>query len=489
MAGHGHAVMEPSSDRQAQLTKLAESHEVVVALRKHIEEIVEGNAFKASHRSGQFLKYIVEQAITGRFESLKERVIGTELFGRHPSYDTGQDAIVRVAASDVRRRLLQHYDRYCTESEFRITIPQGSYIPEILCRYAPGVKASGSASSPGNAEFSSVGLPTYENEIQIAVDEVRGPAAPAMGIQTPPSRKRFNRRRLFLVFLALPLLAAYAIFWKRSFLTDFAHASARTFAPASVLPWSAFFEFPKSTHLITSDPDIFWIQKITGNPISVSDYANRVYLPAHNTLSPELKQICLNSLRGDKSASVDIPIAMNIENLALSRSRHLDVHTARDVQFSDLKTDDNLIFLGSPRSDPWSSLFNDQLDLQFVVSKGTIDEIIYNVHPKKGEQLIYAQTAKGGATGESFAIVAFVRNPDQDGQVLLLAGLNAEGTLAAGKLVTDTSRWSTALQQCGISPHGPIKHFEMLLRVKMMANTPNESDLVTCHILSEPSPR
>jgi hypothetical protein len=105
------------------------------------------------------------------------------------------------------------------------------------------------------------------------------------------------------------------------------------------------------------------------------------------------------------------------------------------------------------------------------------------MHPKPNEQPLYVQTAKGGATGQSFAIIAFVRNPDQDGQVLLLAGLNAEGTQAAGKLATDLPRLSTALQKCGISPLGPLKHFELLLRVKTMASSPSEFEMVACHIL------
>src|ERR1019366_10410537 len=79
----------------------------------------------------QFLEYIILQAIAGQFDSLKERVIGMELFGRSASYDTGDDAIVRVTASDVRKRLLQHYGRFGATSEYRISLPSGSYIPEI----------------------------------------------------------------------------------------------------------------------------------------------------------------------------------------------------------------------------------------------------------------------------------------------------------------------------------------------------------------------
>ena len=123
--------MDPIDAREAEIAKIAESKEDIATLQQHVTEIVEGAAFKGSHRSGQFLKYIVDQSIAGHFESLKERVIGMELFGRSPSYDTGEDAIVRVTASDVRKRLLQHYGKYGTPSEFRLRLPLGSYIPEI----------------------------------------------------------------------------------------------------------------------------------------------------------------------------------------------------------------------------------------------------------------------------------------------------------------------------------------------------------------------
>src|ERR1700728_4398649 len=126
--------MDPIDAREAEIAKIAGSKEEVATLRLHLKEIIEGTAFKGSHRSGQFLQYIVDQAIAGNFESLKERVIGVELFGRSPSYDTGEDAIVRVTASDVRKRLLQHYGKDGATSEFRISLPLGAYIPEIARR-------------------------------------------------------------------------------------------------------------------------------------------------------------------------------------------------------------------------------------------------------------------------------------------------------------------------------------------------------------------
>jgi hypothetical protein len=188
-------------------------------------------------------------------------------------------------------------------------------------------------------------------------------------------------------------------------------------------------------------------------------------------------------LNGNKAASVDMPVAVDIAELAQAGSKKLEVHAARDIGLPNLKTNDNFIFLGSPRSDPWFSLFSDQLDFRFAFDEATKLEFIHNVHPRPNEQPTYVPSARGWATGDSFAIIALVRNPDQDGQVLLLAGAAAEGTAAAGKLVTDLPHFSLMLKKCGIDPSGPLQHFELLLHLNTMAGSPNNIEVVACHIL------
>ena len=77
--------MQPPSatdSRIAEFAKLTETKGDIASLQRHLKEVIEGDAFKGSHRSGQFLQYIIDQAIAGHFDSLKERVIGMELFGR-----------------------------------------------------------------------------------------------------------------------------------------------------------------------------------------------------------------------------------------------------------------------------------------------------------------------------------------------------------------------------------------------------------------------
>jgi hypothetical protein len=127
------------------------------------------------------------------------------------------------------------------------------------------------------------------------------------------------------------------------------------------------------------------------------------------------------------------------------------------------------------------------LDFRFEFDKNSRSEFIRNVHPRPNEKPQYIPTAPGWATGDSYAILALVKNPDQNGQVLLLAGADEEGTGAAGKFATDLPRLSTELRKCGITPSGPLRHFEMLLHLNTMAGTPNNIDLVACHILPDAS--
>jgi hypothetical protein len=267
------------------------------------------------------------------------------------------------------------------------------------------------------------------------------------------------------------------------------HAPSAASDATLSLPWSAFFNSAHPVHLITSDPDIAGIQILTGSRISVSDYANHNYLPEQNRLSDEVKRFCLTLLGGDKAASIDAQIAANLGAIAKSASRTLEVQGARTFQFSNLKTDDNFIFLGSPSSDPWVTVFNDQLDFRIVPSNEPGGEMIQNVHPAPGEQQFYVPTAQGGGTGESYAIVAFIGNPDQYGHVILLAGANREGTQAAGKLVADLPRLSAALQKCGLQPASAPRHFELVLHVKTMAGSPGQFDVETCHLLPGPTSR
>ena len=114
---------------QADSTSIDELHRQAVL--RELESILNSQAFRASKRSQQFLSFVVQRSLEGHTDSLKERIIGADLFHRPTSYATGEDPVVRLKASEVRRRLAQYYHEESHSSPVRIQLPIGSYVPEF----------------------------------------------------------------------------------------------------------------------------------------------------------------------------------------------------------------------------------------------------------------------------------------------------------------------------------------------------------------------
>lgn len=115
-------------------------------IRAHLAAVLQSNAFRTSARCQEFLSHVVELALAGKREELKERLIGVQLFGRDAAYDTGDDPIVRVKANEVRKRLAQAYEESGTPEGVKIVLPPGSYVPQFLLLPEPG--QLGSADAP-----------------------------------------------------------------------------------------------------------------------------------------------------------------------------------------------------------------------------------------------------------------------------------------------------------------------------------------------------
>ena len=103
-----------------------------------VEAISKSEAFMPTKRGRQLLRYLVEAAIHNVPKaSLKEVVIGVDVFGRPPNYNPKKDSIVRVTIRDLRERITTYYETEGRADPIRIDIPQGSYCPAVY--YDPAV--------------------------------------------------------------------------------------------------------------------------------------------------------------------------------------------------------------------------------------------------------------------------------------------------------------------------------------------------------------
>jgi hypothetical protein len=101
------------------------------SIREELARVLNSHEFRSSKRSQDFLRYVVEHALSGDTDVLKERIIGIEVFGRPTSYEPSDDATVRVKAGEVRKRLGLYYSDQGAQDPIRIELPSGTYIPEF----------------------------------------------------------------------------------------------------------------------------------------------------------------------------------------------------------------------------------------------------------------------------------------------------------------------------------------------------------------------
>ncbi|HEY1214103.1 MAG TPA: hypothetical protein VGE93_10780 [Bryobacteraceae bacterium] len=101
------------------------------AVWRQVDKLLTDPSFNRSKRYPSLLRFIVTHALDGDTDSLKERVLGIEVFGRRPDYDSTQDPIVRVTAAEIRKRMVRYYQDPVHQDELRLVLPAGSYVPRF----------------------------------------------------------------------------------------------------------------------------------------------------------------------------------------------------------------------------------------------------------------------------------------------------------------------------------------------------------------------
>jgi hypothetical protein len=109
-----------------------------VMVRQELARILASGHFARTTRLARLLRYVVEQALAGRAEELKEYSIGTAVFDKPESFDPRLDAIVRVQARALRARLDAYYESDGRADDLVIRCQPGTYVPSFdLRRVAP----------------------------------------------------------------------------------------------------------------------------------------------------------------------------------------------------------------------------------------------------------------------------------------------------------------------------------------------------------------
>jgi serine/threonine-protein kinase len=119
--------------------------DLAAAARDQLDRVLSSATFRQVDRLKRFLRFIVDEALGGRGDQLKEYVIGVQVFDKDASFDPRADPIVRVQARRLRARLVRYAREEGGSDPIVIELPKGGYAPVIKRREAaaPGRRSVG----------------------------------------------------------------------------------------------------------------------------------------------------------------------------------------------------------------------------------------------------------------------------------------------------------------------------------------------------------
>lgn len=156
---------------------------------------------------GRLFSYLCQKYFDGETDRLSEMGIAKDLFGRNETFDRSQDAIARVEAHRLRKKLRQYYETEGKDHPVRVVLPPGSYVPSFqhMGNHSIGHEA---VVEPGiTSRVQLVELETPPQPTPEAVPETVPPSPPHFEEGVRPSGKPFRWLLFPGVALALAILA------------------------------------------------------------------------------------------------------------------------------------------------------------------------------------------------------------------------------------------------------------------------------------------
>jgi hypothetical protein len=360
-------------------------------LLQELSAILASPPFSNSKRYPAFLRYVVEKSLNGQAEQLKERTIGTEVFGRHPDYDTNADPVVRVSAGEVRKRIAQYYHSAAGESQLLIELPIGSYTPEFKKRITR------SKSTPEqSAELLSAA--TDDAEPPSDSDTIPDVELSFAELSTKSSKK--FRRLYWALCLALLLTLA---------------------------GWSAYFYYHGSSQ---SQLEQLWRPLVRAQePVLIVIGCGKPWL-----VSPESPETSLSDHMIGPYHHVSVSDAVAVSRLANVLQGHHRTYLVKEASatsLADLR--ERTVILVGALNNIWTLRLTSPLRFQFVPgTKARIEDI---KNPKDSVWSVdYSQPYP--SVSVDYGIIARYRDTYTNGNVLVVAGIGPYGTEAASEFVS-----------------------------------------------------
>jgi hypothetical protein len=402
-------------------------------VRSHLQRVLASPPFRASKRSYRFLNYVVEAALGGGADNLKERVLAAEVFDRSSSFDA-EDTIVRVGAREVRKRLAQYYaSTEGMHERLRIELHSGSYVPEFV--YAE-----------------TAAIPTADELIQ--------PPLPNTGL------KRLGR---FWIPIVSAIVLALAIFLgvvgvrhEKSLSVEFWAPLWLSRQPVLMAVANPLVYHPSSRAVRLND------QRLGPTPVPIQ---RPLQLPPHDLDGSDMIAV------PDQYVGYgDTVAATKISSLLASHSVITHLRPSIKIDFSDFR-EAPAVLIGA-FTNQWTLEFTQKLRFHFAYDAHRAPAILDAANASQSWSI--PQKEDNGRSPEDYFMICRLPHSASGKFVVIVAGLTQFGTEAAARFMVDSGRLDEMLQTIGNG--WQQRNLQILFHAKVIGNAPSAAELVAWNV-------
>ena len=458
-----------------------------------VQRIVRSKPFIKAAQLREILIYVTHRVLLDEGIAIPEHEIACKVLGRREGFNPNDDNIVRVQAGHLRKKLDQYFATEGREESYVLVIPKGAYVPHFVPRQNIEVLDNTAYCFDQNpsepqSTFITAALITSRAEreptsIPFRTHPNPDNEPPAFGLLDKPfTGLRWNLKPLLKVqwywlLVAFSLGLGIMICFYRLTSTSSYIAATRGLPRNAIV--QRIFAPGSSLSIVTTDSSLVLLQNTAHTDISISDYVGGQYpLNVLAYSSNAAQRVALENASAGRYTSLgDLTIAWQCQELAQQSGTSATLRYARYMSVRDFEKG-NFILIGSRRGNPWTSLFEPQLNFALEEDKETHLFHFVNKDPKSGEQKIYSNQQEPHGDYLSYVDIALVPNLTKTGYVLLLNGSVMDSNEAAAHLIFEGDLSAPLLYSVNNQVAGKTQNVEIFLRVHSLQGAPSKFDVI-----------
>ena len=420
------------------------------AVRTALEIISRSQPFRTSKQCQNLLGYIVEHSLHNDDGSLRERILGVEVFGRSPDYDTSDDPVVRMRAADVRKRLAQFYQSHEHDSGIvHIALKPGSY--RATFHYEHDGKKE---------EHSSEIAPAVAADAVESADRLNAFITPDPIASSMNSTDRHAGRRLGIALASILLAIGFSVIGWRAWTSHQVTSQQQFWAP-----------------LVRSDQPVLLYLGANVAYRFTADYMTR-YQKEHG-LKQNGPEFFVDLPKGGVIAADDlVPVKdtfVSVQDLGASVQvvsqlhrwgKPFNLRSAGDISMGDIRNTPSILVGGF--NNPWT--LETTNDLPYFFKDGT------RIQSRNDPRQSWIVPSTLDNATEDFALISRLLHSNTGGPVLSIGGVGSYGTLAAAEFVSNPDKMKDLLKSA--PPGWENENMQAVLRIKVVGYAPVAVDVV-----------